>query len=65
MIDIKLPIKTITSSLTNSKRFNEFESSQIAVNAKYGYSNWQQFESVRKQEAYKQIALAAKSLGFV
>lgn len=65
MIDINKPIKAVVSSLTDSKRFNEFEASRIAVDAKRGYSNWKRFELARKQEADNQIALAAKSLGFI
>ena len=65
MIDVNLPIKTTISSLANSKRFNEFEANQIAVNAKRGYSNWKRFELARKQEADKRIAIAARSLGFI
>ena len=65
MIDVNLPIKTTISSLANSKRFNEFETNQIAVNAKRGYSNWKRFELARKQEADKRIAISARRLGFI
>ena len=65
MINVDQPIERIIASLTDSKRFNKFEASQIAVNAKHGYSNWKRFEAARKQEADRQIALAAKSLGFI
>ena len=65
MINVNQPIERIIASLTDSKRVNQFEASQIAANAKYGYSNWKRFELARKQEADKQIALAAKSLGFI
>ena len=40
MIDINQPIERIIASLTDSNRVNQFEASQMAANAKRGYSNW-------------------------
>lgn len=65
MINVNQPIERIIASLTDSKRFNQFEANQIAINAKHSYSNWKRFELARKQESDKQIAIAARSLGFI
>lgn len=65
MIDIRKSINDIKTSLINSKRYNEFEASQIAPQAKFGYSNFNRFESARRQLADRQIALAARSLNLV
>ena len=65
MIDINQPIERIIASLTDSNRVNQFEASQMAANAKRGYSNWKRFELARKQEADKRIAISARRLGLI
>ena len=65
MINPHDSINEITRSLIASGRFTEKEASEIAVQAKVGYSNFQGFEESRRHNSNKEIYLAARQLGFI
>lgn len=65
MINIENPVKDIARTLAVSGKFNEKEASELAIQAKVGYSNFRRFEESRRRKADREIYLAARQLGFI